>query len=152
MKEKPHSSRISVNTTAGSWYDLWHAHTDVEGLGNQSKEARRSSLERLHQDYLSALEQLHGWELPHQSWVLIDPTDSEQDAIYVHTPNPNKENFPYLFEGVSWARSRVPTWVASIFPSTKFKLGRSVYNGHVIYWALSLNQLTKRTVRKRVVT
>lgn len=148
MKEKLKTSSIQVSTAVGSWYDLWHAHPDTEGQGNQSKEARRSSLERLRQEYLSTLEQLRGWEVPHQSWALIDPTDSEQDAVYVHTQNPNKKNFPYVFEGVSWARSKIPAWVSSVFPSSEFSLGRSVYNGHVMYWVLSPNQALKPTGHK----
>jgi hypothetical protein len=148
MNMKLNTSSIRIETSAGYWYDLWHAHPDIKGIGNQSKETRHTSLQRLRQEYLSILDQLKGWEVPHQSWALIDPTDSGQDAIYVHTPNPNKENIPYLFEGVSWARSRVPMWVTSVFHSNEFKLGRSVYNGHVMYWAKSPNPSLKRDAAK----
>ena len=31
---------------------------------------------------------------PWQTYIIIDLDNSDYDAIYVHTPNPNKDNYP----------------------------------------------------------
>jgi hypothetical protein len=45
-----------------------------------------------------------------QVFVSIAPsTVPEQDALYVHTPNPNGTPFPHQFEGVRWGAPVPPT-------------------------------------------
>jgi len=127
------ATAVNIDTSGSSWYDLWHLHLDMEGAGNKNPEARRACLEALRSAYERALSQLSGWSKPNQSWVLVDPTDSGQDAVYVHTPNPNKQNFPYEFDDVDWA-STIPRWITDVFPASQFQLGRSKNRRHVMYW------------------
>lgn len=35
---------------------------------------------------------------PFQIWIIIDLNDSGQDAIYMHTKNPNSNNFPIKWQ------------------------------------------------------
>ncbi len=106
----------------------------MDGHGNATAAARRKALEALRTTYEDISAQIEGWSKPHQAWVLIDPEDSGQDAAYVHTPNPNRDNFPYTFEGVDWAAT-VPKWIVSTFPRNLYRLGKSKYRGNVCYWA-----------------
>ena len=51
-----------------------------------------------------ALKQACGTTAPVQVFVSIAPeSQAEQDALYVHTPNPNGTPFPHRFEGVQWS-------------------------------------------------
>jgi hypothetical protein len=62
---------------------------------------------------------------------VFDTADAGQDAVYLHTPNPNHENFPYRFEGVVWG-AVPPTWLAE-FVTEEMEVGRSEYDG-VLHW------------------
>lgn len=84
------------------WYDLMHWHVDWDGMGNLSWRSRQAHLAALFATYERLLEQLDDWSEPHQCWVYIDPADSSYDAVYLHTRNPNRDNFPLGFEDVEW--------------------------------------------------
>ncbi len=126
---------VKISVSGASWYDLWHVHPDADGAGNEGADARRACLEALRVAYEHILGQLGSLRTPHQSWVLIDPADSGQDAVYVHTPNPNRQNYPYQFDDVDWSFA-VPDWINETFPANVYRLGRSNYQGNVMYWAL----------------
>jgi hypothetical protein len=50
-----------------------------------------------------ALKQASESHRPVQVFVSIAPhSDADQDALYVHTPNPNGTLFPHAFEDVRW--------------------------------------------------
>jgi hypothetical protein len=129
-------SPTRIDMTPSSWYDLWHVHPDMAETGNASAKARRASLRKLIRTHDSIARQVKLWSKPHQTWMLVDPSDSGQDAAYLHTPNPNKDNFPYTFEGVLWGGSRVPRWIRQEFDPSRFKLGRSKFRGWVMFWAV----------------
>ena len=127
------ANSIKIDTSDSDWYDLWHFHPDMAGAGNENSEARQVCLQALQIAYEKILEQLKDWGTSYQSWILINPTDSGQDAVYVHTPNPNKQNFPYQFDGADWS-IKVPSWITKVFPAKSFRLGQSIYQGNVVYW------------------
>lgn len=84
---------FSLDLSEESWFELMHWHPDIYGTGNASPEAR-GSCARLAKQYLAtAMKALRGWSKPSQCWCLLDPFDSGQDSIYVHTENPNRPNF-----------------------------------------------------------
>ena len=110
---------------ADAWYDLWHVHPDpTVGVGRWN--ALRDAWERVEQAGRKS-------GRPWQSWLLIDPADARDDAVYLHTPNPNRDNFPYQFEGVCWG-VELPAWLAESIDPSAVELGRSEYDG-VLYWA-----------------
>lgn len=84
------------------WYDLWHKHIDWYGFGNHDVRARDQHLEALFLTFENFQKQLKGWKRPHQTWVQIHEYDAAQNAVYLHTPNENSDNFPFDIEGVSW--------------------------------------------------
>ena len=65
--------------------------------------ARRAHLDALFTAFRRALAQAANAKTVVQVFVSIAPDrESEQDALYVHTPNPNGSPFPHAFEDVRW--------------------------------------------------
>ena len=115
-----------IDTDDGSWYDFWHTHVDWRGYGNRSWRERRQHLVALFDTFRSILRQIdtEGWAMPHQVWVFIEPTDSSVDAVYVHTPNSNRENFPHPFSNVDWT-AEVPERLRDLISDPAWQFGRS---------------------------
>ncbi|MCE9638260.1 MAG: hypothetical protein K8T90_21370 [Planctomycetes bacterium] len=84
------------------WYDHHHWHVDWPGLGNLSRSERLQHLAALFVMFRRALAQTATWAQPHQCWLQIDAHDSSQDAVFLHTPNPNADNFPHGFGDLDW--------------------------------------------------
>lgn len=126
----------SLKTGVNEWYELMHWHPDIYGSGNADSESRQYCLKLLRQYFDRGLKALVVWDKPAQCWALVDPNDSSQDAFYVHTPNPNRDNFPYEFEEVTWGVA-APEWLSSAFPLNLFKFGESEYEGAKLYWVVS---------------
>ena len=96
-----------------SWHDMWHTHADWRGDGNTSEEARQNFLGELFAIYEHILERTQNWRKPYQVWLVINEADSAEDAVYLHTQNPNRDNFPYpCFNTVTWT-DFVPEWLRS---------------------------------------
>ena len=91
-------SALDFSGGNNSWFDLWHTHLDWEGAGNQSWPLRKHYLEALLELYHQLSLKLQAYPHPYQLWIEIDEDDAAQDAVYIHTPNPNEENFPLQFE------------------------------------------------------
>ena len=76
-----------------SWFDMWHTHVDWDGEGNKNWEKRKEYIDRLVSLYNDLKNRLTNYPKQFQLWIWILESDSSQDAVYVHTPNPN-DNFP----------------------------------------------------------
>ena len=81
-----------------SWFDFWHTHLDWEGEGNNNWNVRESYLTALLKLYGLVCKRLKVYPFPFQVWIDIYEEDSSQDAVYVHTKNPNRNNFPHAFD------------------------------------------------------
>jgi len=77
-----------------SWFDFYHLHIDDTGLGNRSWKARKQHLDVLF-DLAGKVEAaLQQYPKDYQYWIEIDEKDSVEDAIYIHSKNPNGSIFP----------------------------------------------------------
>ena len=85
-----------------AWFDLWHSHLDFSGYGNHSLGIRRSHIQAHIALYKNILKKLEPFEKPYQSWIHIDDKDAGVDAIFIHTPNPNEDNFPLEVDNLKW--------------------------------------------------
>jgi hypothetical protein len=81
-----------------SWFDLWHTHADWDGKGNNDWGARKNALNQLFETFNSLKLRLRKYPHAFQLWIMIDEGDSGNDSVYVHTKNPNAENFPVKIE------------------------------------------------------
>lgn len=94
------AENFSVRPTGS--YDYMHWHVDWRGLGNLSWRERREHLSALFTLFTRLLAETSDWSTPHQAWLVIDAQDGSQDAVYLHTGNPNADNFPNRFVGAEW--------------------------------------------------
>jgi hypothetical protein len=138
LKKRPKQSSLDFDSLLdeNSWYDLWHTHFDWDGDGNHGIEARRPFLQELFRVFGLIQNRVSNWKRPTQVWVVILEKDASQDAVYLHTPNPNQNNFPYSFEGVNWG-AEPPTWLKEFIDPNQHEVGRSIYNSVEIIWIRS---------------
>lgn len=92
----------NLDTSHDSWYEFWHIHIDWRGYGNLGWRHRKQHLVVLFKIFDKLLGQAENFNQPYQIWLSIDITDASNDAIYVHTKNPNENNFPLKIEKVDW--------------------------------------------------
>ena len=125
----PASFELSSDPSA--WYDLWHTHVDWDGVGDADVSARQRFIATLFALFERAVDQTSQWDRPSNVWVLFHPNSSADDALYVHTQNPNSTPFPYEFKGVSWGVEPHPLLRPFIEP--EYEVGLSDYAGGM-YW------------------
>lgn len=118
-----------------SWYDLMHWHADWWGLGNLRWRERREHLAAVFTMFRRLIDETSNWTTPHQVWLAIDPYDSSQDAVYLHTRNPNEENFPYQFEGVTWG-ANVPERLREFITEPSWEFGRGEHPSYTTYFVV----------------
>ena len=126
------------------WFDLWHTHVDWRGGGSKSADPRREYIRALFAAWERVEAFAAGLPCPWQSWLVFDEADSGQDAVYLHTPNPNHDNFPYEFEGVTWGATP-PVWLAD-FLTNRLDFGRSNFDGEALYWVRRTSNLVHELV------
>jgi hypothetical protein len=81
-----------------SWFDLYHIHIDDIGLGNKSWKSRKQHLDALFMVADKIEDKLRSYPNAFQYWIEISERDSREDAIYIHTTNPNGTLFPTSIE------------------------------------------------------
>ena len=89
---------INFSSDNDSWFDLFHHHIDNLGMSNDSWKCRKQHLDALFSLAEKYKSELKNYKKEFQFWILIDETDSFDDAIYLHTENPNKSEFPIEIE------------------------------------------------------
>jgi len=77
-----------------NWFDLYHQHIFNKDFNNHSWKSRKQHLDALF-DLSDKYEKLLiKFQKDYQYWIYINETDSDLDAIYLHTENPNNSEFP----------------------------------------------------------
>lgn len=118
-----HRDAAAFSVCPAGWYDKMHWHADWPGVGNLRWSERREHLTALFTMFRRLLAETALWTTPHQTWLQIDAADSSQDAIYLHTANPNAENFPNQFTGVVWD-SEIPRRLREFITDPSWQFGR----------------------------
>src|SRR5687767_162580 len=93
LRREAESDRIPSG--GRGWFDMWHTHPDRRGHGNLGGCHRRLHLQAgflIFERYLAEAAEIGA---PMQVFMSIDALDSSQDAVWVHTPNINRDNFPF---------------------------------------------------------
>jgi hypothetical protein len=105
------------------WFDLWHLHPDWKCRAGRSPElADRATLSLLR----VAVDHFAGREHPLEIFATLC-RDVGDNAVYLHSPNPNGVTFPHMFPAATWL-SEVP---ADRFPQglvQGFEAARVEYN------------------------
>lgn len=115
------------------WFDLWHTHVDWDGDGNDGAAARRPFLEALFIILDRLDQQAKAYPHPYQLWAWVLEEDSSQDAVFLHSKNPNSDNFPLEFDDVDFD-AEYPEWLHGIVKEGRHRVGRSTYNDVVSYY------------------
>lgn len=118
--ENVQTSYITLDKDA--WFDFWHTHLDFEGIGNIRLKFRREHVKAHLNFYKSLLVQMDSIKKTYQSWVYIHMDDAGQDAVYIHTPNPNSDNFPYENDDIDWGCS-VPEFLNDLVDLNTYRVG-----------------------------
>jgi len=105
-----------------TWFDSYHIHLDWNGVGNESSKIRREHIKAYLTLYERVLNQLKMFEKPYQSWILIHGEDAGQDAVFIHTPNPNDDNFPLKIDKLNW-NCNIPKTFSDLIEREEFNVG-----------------------------
>ncbi|MEC2056519.1 hypothetical protein I6J18_22680 [Peribacillus psychrosaccharolyticus] len=115
------------------WFDTWHTHLDFYGFGNNSMKIRREHIRAHIVLYNSLLEKLRTFDKPYQLWIGLVDEEAGLDAVYIHTPNPNEDNFPLKMEDLNWDCT-VPNYLKDLINLSEFSVGHYKWesNNHYI--------------------
>jgi hypothetical protein len=78
-----------------TWFDNWHLHFDSKGYGNNSFKRRKPHLDKLFRHFEILVEKTKLLKTDFQLYAIILDFDSYSDALFIHTPNPNGNAFPF---------------------------------------------------------
>lgn len=114
-----------------SWFDLWHTHIDWKSKGNRYLEQRRRAATLTYDAFLYALERAETRVEPIQVWAQFFENTGD-NAVYVHTKNPNGTRFPFEFDETEW-RVSTPSDLEHISLAPQLELGKMTYQGETSY-------------------
>lgn len=121
------------------WYDFWHHHVDWQGRGNRSGRERNLHLAALFTAFENTLKQLQNYKEPYQIWLSFTVRNAYQNTLFFHTPNPNEQNFPYLFDDFVW-KDCTPNFLAPFMKPT-YEIGCAPWQND-IYYVVRLREKT----------
>ena len=124
------ASEFRLEVSSGDWWDLWHHHADWVGWGNLRWKYRKQHIEALRIVYDQCAAAMERCPQPFQLWMLLCPDDAGQDAVYVHTRNPNCDNFPYIPPDTTWCERSCDTPLAP----KPARIGFCVHEGITCYF------------------
>jgi len=85
---------LNFEDPAKNWFDLYHQHIFKKDFKNHSWKSRKQHLDALFNLANKYEKLIIKFQRDYQYWIYINDTDSEADAIYIHTANPNNSVFP----------------------------------------------------------
>lgn len=83
-----------------AWFDNWHLHFDWKGFGNNSFKRRKPHLDKLFRHFALLEMETKKLKKEFQLYAVILDFDSYSDALFLHTPNPNHNNFPFRYSNL----------------------------------------------------
>jgi hypothetical protein len=126
-------SKLDFSGGPGSWFDLWHTHVDWKGEGNKNWTVREKFLTKLFRLFRQYKTALKSYPNDYQLWIEIDVNDSGEDAVYIHTKNPNSDNFPIKVPGDKIIRTRNAK-LQALLKSTDLEIIRYKSKAGYIYY------------------
>ncbi|WP_449403605.1 hypothetical protein [Exiguobacterium artemiae] len=114
LHAEQHLSAHALDFSSDSWFDFWHIHLDFHGRGNGHLKIRKAHVRALFQlmDELDAA--LKEWAQPYQLWIELSRLDAGLDAVFIHTNNPNDNNFPFTNPTLTEPMGRLPYYLQTI--------------------------------------
>ena len=122
----------ALNLNFSSWFDYWHTHIDWEGYGNHKGKYFNEFVSILLGAISLYQEKLSKNHKEFQCFGILDLLDSGSTAIYIHTPNPNSDNFPIKFDS-DLIDISVPIQINHIPATNHFVFKKSKTFPNIIY-------------------
>jgi len=132
-KLRKKSATYSVNLPAKQWCDMHHEHFDWDGKGNDSRFNRVRHLNAHLRALRNARLELERQSRPYQLFGCIDLAESQNDAVFVHTPNPNSTPFPAEL-GCSPQEAVAPPILRCRVDRQRYQVFRSVARGSQVFF------------------
>ena len=123
---------LRIDLAQKAWCDLWHTHFDWQGFGDQGWVQRRRHLNALLRALARVRRELASTASPYQLFALVHPASSGNDALYVHTPNPNETPFPCVFSDVKPVDT-LPPLLHGRIDLSRYSVLRRVDDEHAAY-------------------
>jgi hypothetical protein len=121
-----HAREFRLEVDGDAWWDYWHYHADWPGWGNRCWKYRKFHLEALSVVFQHCAQAFRQYPNPFQLWIFICGGDAGHDGVFVHTPNPNRDDFPYMPQGVTWGHPDIE----SVFCPVPVRAGTYAYEGN----------------------
>lgn len=99
-------SWIDFENQENNWFDFFHQHIDNRDSNNKSWKSRKQHLDALFCLADKYEKQLIKLNRQFQFWININDSDSKDDAIYIHTENPNNSEFPIKVKSIPDLKSK----------------------------------------------
>jgi hypothetical protein len=129
MDRSAHRSLASLDFE--SWFDFWHTHLDWRGRGSRCRENREAEIHLGYKVFEAAHTLSMGATKQIQVWLTVCH-NSLDDAVYLHSENPNGTAFPYEFDGVEWDSVEQPV-LNEIIDKAVYKIGKIQYDSGDVF-------------------
>ena len=130
-KEKNKSFREIESLDLDSWFDYWHTHPDWSSKGNRNSEMK-FWVDRVTYVLLKLIEEkTKGNHHKLQVWATLCD-DTGNNAVYIHSENPNGTPFPEKFDNVEW-KEKVPQ-VKGVINQDTHQVGKTSYGEEIVYY------------------
>ncbi|MEO8235497.1 MAG: hypothetical protein ABI549_08800 [Flavobacterium sp.] len=83
-----------------TWFDNWHLHFDWNGYGNNSFKRRKPHLDKFFRHFELLIDKTKMLKNDFQLYGILLDFDSSNDALFLHTVNPNNSQFPFKISGL----------------------------------------------------
>jgi hypothetical protein len=115
-----------------SWFDMWHSHVDWEGDGNLSRIHRQIQLWAVFRTLRKFQNLTRYNKSKYQIFAYVHENEPENDAVYIHTENPNNSAFPCDLTVASWL-TEIPFWLSRHISIDNYNVGLNEYEGEKYY-------------------
>ncbi|TJZ51817.1 hypothetical protein FAZ15_19920 [Sphingobacterium olei] len=78
-----------------TWFENWHLHFDWNGYGNNCFKRRKPHLDKLFRHFDILVDKTKRLKTDFQLYSILLDFASCNDALFLHTPNPNNSQFPF---------------------------------------------------------
>jgi len=115
-----------------SWFDFWHVHPDWYFKGNRDSEMR-AWVVTITYDFLKVVETFTEAQQDRlQVWASI-AEDTGNNAVFIHSENPNGTDFPYDFSSAQWG-VELTQELSGIVDLSTHELGKASIKNEVVYF------------------
>ncbi|CAM2065931.1 hypothetical protein SCOR_11165 [Sulfidibacter corallicola] len=115
------AAEFQMDLSPGRTFDLWQWQPSTPfGPG----EFLQEKVESLFLAYNRVLVQVTDYDGPFQTWITVDESPENDNALYFHTPNPTGVKFPIRFSDVNW-EAPPPVYLQTYLKGGTYICGRA---------------------------